>query len=155
MSGQGSSSCKAKMEGMCTSPGDFGRWYAVNYDYILAPAYGIKAANSALDVAYFLATRAPHAWIAGGTMLGWHMSHWWTANKTRPINFRQDLRPPEFEKDYGVPTNNCSETAAGSGIFVREWSKATVTVDCNTLAGHIVLKSPVIVLGGEGAKGSQ
>ena len=35
-----------------------GQWYAVNYNYIPAPAYGVAARNAALDVAYFLLTRA-------------------------------------------------------------------------------------------------
>ena len=50
-----------------------------------APAYGIVAPNALLDVAFFLLTRGPWSWIAGGPMLGWHMSHWWTAGKARRI----------------------------------------------------------------------
>ena len=35
--------------------------------------------------------------------------------------------------DYGVPVDEiCSETASGSGVFTRKWSKAQVTMDCNT-----------------------
>ena len=33
-----------------------GRWYVVNYNYSMPPAYSIAATNSALDVAYFLTT---------------------------------------------------------------------------------------------------
>ena len=77
----------------------------------------------------------PHAWIGGGTMLGWHMSHWFTANKERKIDFHRDLRPVEFNADYGVPTNNCTERSPG--VFTRSWTKAEVTVDCNTMEGTI------------------
>jgi hypothetical protein len=34
----------------------------------------------------------------------------------------------------------CKETAAGSGIFTREWSKATVSMDCNKWEGKITMK---------------
>jgi hypothetical protein len=67
------------------------------------------------------------------------MSHWWTANKTRPIAFRTDLRPPEFNEDYGEPSCGCAPLASRPGVFVRPWSKANVTIDCNTLTGKIDL----------------
>ena len=35
----------------------------------------------------------------------------------------------------------CKETAPNSGIFTREWSKATVTYDCGTGKEEIVWKS--------------
>jgi hypothetical protein len=128
--------CTARLTDMCsTTQPSFGSWYVVNYQYIQPPAYGIEAPNALLDIAYFLLTRGPWAWIAGGPMLGWHMSHWWTANQSRPISFRLDLRPPEFNEDYGVPTCSCVQTTPG--VFVRSWSKANVTVDCNTLQGRI------------------
>ena len=38
----------------------------------------------------------------------------------------------EWDEDYGEPTGPCKETAPGSGVFERAWSKATVTWDCNT-----------------------
>ena len=34
----------------------------------------------------------------------------------------------------------CSESAPGSGIFTREWSKSTITLDCNTWNSTIVFK---------------
>ena len=38
-----------------------------------------------------------------------------------------------LDADYGVPVDEvCKETAPNSGVFAREWSKATVQMDCNT-----------------------
>jgi hypothetical protein len=62
----------------------------------------------------------------------------WTENKTRRISFRHDLRPAEFNVDYGVPTGNCTQTAPG--VYTRAWSKAEVSVDCNTMHGGITMR---------------
>jgi hypothetical protein len=145
MSSQNTASCSAKLATMCgpNTPAHShsavqGQWYTVNYAYVMPPTYGVKATNAKLDVAYFLLTRAPFAWIAGGTMLGWHMSHWWTENKTRRIDFHLDLRPEEFNFDYGVPMGNCTQTE--EGVWSRRWTKATVTVDCNAMQGYIEMQ---------------
>ena len=135
MSTQSAASCKAKLASMCGAAPRPGQWYAVQYHAIDPPAYGVKDANAELDVAYFLLTRGPFAWVAGGQMLGWRMSHWFAANKSRRVNFRHDLRPPQFNGDYGVPADNCTQTAPG--VYVRHWTKATVTVDCETMTGKI------------------
>lgn len=46
-----------------------------------------------------------------------------------------------LDADYGVPTDEiCKETSAGSGVFVREWSKATVQMDCNSWTGSVEFK---------------
>ena len=48
------------------------------------------------------------------------------------------MRPAALDADYGAPVDAiCAETAPGSGVFAREWSKASVSVDCNTLEGTI------------------
>ena len=39
----------------------------------------------------------------------------------------------------GEPTERCRETA--DGVFRREWTKATVTVDCNAYTGDVRLKT--------------
>ena len=48
--------------------------------------------------------------------------------------------PPELNLDYGTPTGLCKETAEGSEVFVREWSKSTVQMDCNTYTPTITMK---------------
>ena len=57
----------------------------------------------------------------------------------------EQMRPraKEWDDDFGVPSNDgaaCKETAAGSGVFERAWSLATVQWDCNTGHGTIARK---------------
>ena len=49
--------------------------------------------------------------------------------------------PPALNVDYGEPVGLCKETAAGSGVFVREWTKATVQMDCKTYTPTITMKN--------------
>eukprot|EP00039_Didymoeca_costata_P016527 m.298166 g.298166 ORF g.298166 m.298166 type:complete len:68 (+) comp16407_c0_seq37:517-720(+) len=53
---------------------------------------------------------------------------------------RDYLFPEELNKDYGVPSGLCKETAPNSGIFVRDFSKATVQMDCGKWEGTITMK---------------
>ena len=46
----------------------------------------------------------------------------------------------QFNADYGEPLGLATETAHDSGIFVREWTKATVQMDCNTYMPKITFK---------------
>ena len=40
----------------------------------------------------------------------------------------------------GTPMGTCSETAPNSTVFTREYSKATVKVDCTKLQGQVTMK---------------
>ena len=57
MSTHSTASCKSKLEQMCGATPVQGQWYAVDYAYVPPPAYGVKATDATLDVAYFLLTR--------------------------------------------------------------------------------------------------
>ena len=78
------------------------------------------------NLAAFLILRGPYAWF--GTA-------WKGCNKV-------PQRPAAMDADYGVPVDvQCRETVPGkSGIFVREWSKASVQLDCNKWQGTITPK---------------
>ena len=47
--------------------------------------------------------------------------------------------PALLNADYGEPTELCKETATGSGIFTRKWTKADIAMDCNTWTPTITL----------------
>jgi hypothetical protein len=40
--------------------------------------------------------------------------------------------------DYGEPVGLCTEVEAG--VFVREWTRSTTTMDCNRFIGIVTLK---------------
>ena len=44
----------------------------------------------------------------------------------------------QFNADYGEPLGLAKETA--KGVFTREWSKATIQMDCNTYTPKITFK---------------
>ena len=50
------------------------------------------------------------------------------------------FRPAELDADYGTPLGLCSESKQQPGMFVREWSKASVQLDCNTWEATIKMK---------------
>lgn len=77
------------------------------------------------DLANFLLIRGPFAWLGHG---------WLGCSKNYPF-------PKEFNLDYGEPVDKiCKETAPNSGVFTREWTKADVSMDCNTWTPTITWK---------------
>jgi hypothetical protein len=62
----------------------------------------------------------------------------WEHNGKMPCDIYQ--RPEVLDRDYGTPTGLCHETAKDSGVFVREWSRSTVTVDCTAYKTTIKMK---------------
>eukprot|EP00658_Telonema_sp_P-2_P085890 TRINITY_DN9895_c0_g1_i5.p1 TRINITY_DN9895_c0_g1~~TRINITY_DN9895_c0_g1_i5.p1 ORF type:complete len:460 (-),score=90.67 TRINITY_DN9895_c0_g1_i5:266-1645(-) len=77
------------------------------------------------DLANFLLIRGPYSW------LGWG----WNGCS------REYYFPPEFNQDYGQPTELCRETEIGSQVFTREFDKSSVTMDCKAWKGTITMKS--------------
>ena len=49
--------------------------------------------------------------------------------------------PAALSADYGVPVDElCRETAPNSQIFVREWTKSTIQMDCTSWTPTITMK---------------
>jgi hypothetical protein len=69
-----------------------------------------------IDIANFQLIRGPYGFIGSGWQ-GCSLSY---------------ERPPLLDKDFGTPLGLCAETAPGSGVFLREFSTVTVSVDCAT-----------------------
>jgi len=82
------------------------------------------------DLAAFLSIRGPYAWLG----------YSWIGCNEFPVTPKSDIVyhfPPALSEDYGEPLGLCAETSEGSEIFVRKWSKATVTLDCKNWQGSI------------------
>ena len=93
-------------------------------------------------LAAFLTARGPYAW------LGWA---WVGCAGSRGPGFpNNDGVPPihpgtkwhtkVLSTDYGTPLGHCTETAPNSNVFTREWSKASVAIDCGKWEGTIKMK---------------
>jgi hypothetical protein len=82
---------------------------------------GKTSADFMPNLAAFLLIRGPYAWFGNA----------WQGCDNIPA------RRPELDRDYGVPKGACAETHEGTGIFTREYTKASVAVDCNTWTGTI------------------
>ena len=76
------------------------------------------------DLAGFLLTRGPWAYLG----------HAWNGC-SRNYTF-----PAALSADYGEPTGRCAETAPGSGVFKRDFTKATAQMDCASYTGTVVMK---------------
>lgn len=88
------------------------------------------------DVAEFLLMRGPWAYL--GT--GWVGCAPVGGPDAMGSNDTSYVRPAAWDRDYGEPLGLCAETSKGSGIFAREWSKATVSIDCKADKTRIVMK---------------
>ena len=74
------------------------------------------------DIAAFLILRGDYAWVGTG---------WVGCITDYPF-------PAELEVDYGLPlTTYYNETAPGSGVFTRAWTKATATFSCPSWTGTV------------------
>jgi hypothetical protein len=76
------------------------------------------------DVANFLLVRGPFAYLGNG----------WSG-----CAFVAE-RPPQLDLDYGDALGVCAETAPGSAVFQRQFSKSTVSMDCNSYTPTITFK---------------
>ena len=76
------------------------------------------------DIANFLLVRGPYAFLG----------HGWLGCS------QQYQFPDALNADYGVPAGLCAETAPNSSVFTRDFSKSTVTMDCNAWKPTITMK---------------
>ena len=70
------------------------------------------------DIANFQLVRGPFAFLGTG---------WQGCSPQLTYEY-----PPELNSDFGEPAGLCAEAPSGSGTFVREFSRATVKMDCTT-----------------------
>ena len=119
--------CAADLRELCQATSPQYTQRAMLYSFspgACSPAEPNVLADLEQDLASFLLTRGPYAWIG----------HGWLGCS------RLYSHPPELSMDYGEPTGLCAETAPGSSVFLREYSKATVQMDCNAWKGSIMMK---------------
>jgi hypothetical protein len=76
------------------------------------------------DIANFLLVRGPYAYLGHG---------WLGCSREYEV-------PPQIHYDYGTPNGLCTETAPNRGVFTRDWTKATIQMDCNTWTPTITMK---------------
>jgi hypothetical protein len=134
-----SAECSAYLNKACAGSADEASWQsevALRYELTKRTAPPTSAAEIATivrDVATFLLVRGDFAWIG----------HGWIGcvNGATEPNATRYMRPAALDADYGEPVDGgCVETAAGSHIFSRRYTKATITVDCNALEGRLDMK---------------
>ena len=77
------------------------------------------------DLTNFLLTRGLYGYLGHG---------WLGCSQTYEY-------PDALNVDYGEPLGLCTETSVGSGVFTRDWSKATVQMDCNSWTPTITMKA--------------
>lgn len=105
------------------------------------------------DLAAFMLTRGPHAFI-GHSWLGCSKQYDFPEPLNKDYVSSVELvtmltsalcqcHRPFIALKYchclqGVPTGLCKETK--SGVFEREWTKASVKMDCGTYTGSVTMK---------------
>jgi hypothetical protein len=119
------STCAPTLRKLCTATSPAQTRYMT---YAFTPG-GCQGDPSALteplqDIANFLLVRGPYALLGHG---------WLGCSRTYEV-------PEQINWDYGTPAGLCAETAPNSGVFTRDWTKATVQMDCNTWTPTITLK---------------
>ena len=96
--------------------------------YLAAPRS--DSSQTEQDLANFLLVRGPYAWFGYG---------WRGCGKVHPASMGMD-DGQLLNADYGEPVGLCAETAPGSGVFRRQWTRATVEMDCADWTASIQMK---------------
>eukprot|EP01049_Picozoa_sp_SAG25_P010231 SAG25_NODE_1097_length_4023_cov_1.143221_3_plen_177_part_00 len=116
----------------CASPGSC--CTVGDYTKKPPPYSGCKAVpHSALsmDVAGFLLIRGDYAWIGHG----WQGCGQPPADEGGGYPF-----PAEMNRDFGEPEGLCAEATPGGGVYTRSFTRAIVTMDCNSGNATVVMK---------------
>lgn len=118
-------SCAASLRNLCKADSP-AQTRAMAYAFSPGRCQGEPAnlTSPLQDIAAFLLSRGEYAWLGHG---------WLGCSRTYQV-------PDQLNWDYGEPTELCQETAPNSGVFTRDWTKATVQLDCNTWTPTITLK---------------
>jgi len=118
-----STSCAADLRNLCTATSPAQTRFMM---YAFSPGHcgGDPSVLPSFeqDLANFLLVRGPYA----------ALGHGWLGCS------RKYLFPEALNKDYGQPTELCKEIS--TGVFQRNWTKATVKMDCNTWTPSITMK---------------
>ena len=97
------------------------------------PKAGRALPNVTEDLATFLLARGDYGLIGYG----------WIGCTSASKGALQYYRPAALDVDYGTPLDaGCKEV--GSGSFAREWSRATVSYDCDAMRAEIKMKGRVV-----------
>jgi hypothetical protein len=86
------------------------------------------------DLATFLLVRGDYAWLGYG---------WLGCTSDSNAGFGKNWSypyPAGLRVDYGIPTLPYYETGSNTGIFQRDYTKATVQFNCNTWTGTVSMK---------------
>lgn len=94
----------------------------------------------AQDFATFLLIRGSHAWLGytwNGCSFGGHAAG---GRNNQSWSF-----PAALDADFGDPVEFCAETSPGSGVFRRQWTRATAEFDCATWSGTVTMSDGTVV----------
>ena len=97
------------------------------------------------DLAFFQLARGPYAYLGWGV---WGMT--WPFNPERahgalpPLPHGVPL-PKDLFQDYGEPTGVWEEVY--DGVFVRDWTKARVQLNCRSFEAQVSFKDGVVLVG--------
>ena len=122
--------CASQLRGLCSAGSPQHTRRAMMYQFSGGQTDQLPEFEQ--DLANFLLVRGEHAWLGHG---------WQGCSLDYAF-------PDALNSDYGEPTGICKETATRSGVFTREWTKASVQMDCNTYTPEIKMKdefSPVAI----------
>ncbi|CAE8624234.1 unnamed protein product [Polarella glacialis] len=133
--------CASQLRGACTESSHWQR--SPQLFGLTINSSAVAPAQLEQDVAFFQLARGDYAWLGWGV---WGMTWPFNAEPAHgelpPLPYGVP-RPALLSKDFGKPSGLCKETR--SGVFERGYTKAHISLDCNTftasLESHPILAS--------------